>query len=202
MNLLSLIPGGIPVKLILCTIFWLTIAGVIEFQHRDIASLKATIVKTKAALADEQAGRLADREAESIAATRAAAAYKTESDRRIAEQKEIASETDHLASLARAHAAAADRADAGLRDVFKAAAAGSCGAAGNSGPAGFVQTADPDRGMPAVVFGELDGRAGRLAAALDQSRIAGLGCQRDYAALKAQVAAPAASAPADAASAP
>ena len=195
MNLLSLIPGSVPLRYVLCAIGWIAIAGVIEYQHHSIDTLRTS-------LATEKAGRQADRDAESIAAARAAAAYKTESDRRIAAQQDITNETIHLASLARAHAAAAVRADTGLRDVFQAAAA--CRGAAPADPAasGVSQAAGSDTGLPALVFGELDDRAGRLAAALDQSRIAGLGCQRDYAALNAQVAAPAASAPADAASAP
>lgn len=192
--LLDLFPGGLSIKFILCAVFWLTIAGVIEIQHRDIASLKATIVKTKAALADEKAGRQADRDAESIAAARAAAAYKAESDRRIAEEQDIANETIRRSNSARAAAVAAARADGSLRAVFAAAAACRGAPAGNPRPAGSGASAADPGGMPAVVFGELDGRAGRLAAALDQSRIAGNACVESYQALKAQVAAPAASA--------
>jgi hypothetical protein len=121
------------------------------------------------------------RAAELDQARAAEAAQRAEEQRRrVALQGAI---DDVLAQLrsARADAADARAAADSLRGAADAAAGRCDGGAGVDSAAAAASAAEPGAGrVLADVLGELDERAGALAAALDRSRIAGIACERAY----------------------
>lgn len=141
---------------------------------------QAQLGNARAALATEKAERAADELAATQAVAKQLAANLAETERRNAAQKEIddaalqdrvRAEADHASQLS-----AADR----LLQRAKARAAGGC-----SAPSG-TQAVEP--GAPAESTTDLlidvqrrvGEVAGQLAAFADQSRIAGLACERAY----------------------
>lgn len=176
--LLALVPGGL--RFWLCFIFWLAIAGVIEYQHHQIDGLQVS-------LQAEKAGRAQDRAAEAVAAASAAETNQAETARRAAAQLEITNEAQRLSNIERAAVARAATADVGLRDAFRAAAPACRGAAaGDPGPAGVSDPAGSSESVQSDVFGRLDDAAGILADFAWSSRNAGLICQQSYRSLKAK----------------
>jgi hypothetical protein len=97
-------------------------------------------------------------------------------------------ETARLATLARTHADADRRAaDAAHRSLLDAARSFATLPASPDSPAAAGGEAAAGPGLLlANVLGGLDEAAGELAAALDQARIAGLACERAYAAIEGQ----------------
>jgi FtsZ-interacting cell division protein ZipA len=96
-------------------------------------------------------------------------------DAKAAQVKLAAEAARKIAQHRVAAAAASDR----LRDAADAAAARAREQCTDSTPASGGEAADPGN-MLALVLGEVDDIAGRLAEALDKSRSAGLTCERLY----------------------
>lgn len=131
------------------------------------------------------------RHAQAIADAQAAARQASEDARRrehdiIDRTEEIVANARQTVEALRADAAAADRAADGLRlsAARYAAAARRCTGTPAT-PAGGSPPADPSAGMQdgdrlLVVLGQLDARAGALAAHADAARAAGDACQRAY----------------------
>lgn len=189
MSVLDLIPGVAVIKtyarMIEAGVFVVAIVGIAG----SMAWLHHDAVKAKAALVAEQAAHKRDLKLEADAATAGALANLAEGARRQADQSEINDETHRLASHARDAAVAADRGDAGVRSAFRSAAPRGCAAAADPGPVAVSQAASAASGdLRADVFGELDERAGRMAAALDLASIAGRACERSYDALTPTIA--------------
>ncbi len=107
---------------------------------------------------------------------------RAEEQRRTEAIKEVQREAQRSIDRRMADARAADRAHVGMLDAARAAArSGACpgATAADRGDA----AASPGCAVLADVLGELDERAGALAAALDGCRTAGLACERTYNAL-------------------
>ena len=137
---------------------------------RDIAQIEARIDKERAAAA------LATRDAvQQARATEQA---------RVTQLSEIANAAETKAIQARRDADAARTAAGRLRNAAATVAAAACPAPGNSTVAAASQAASSPAGMLAVVLGEIDERAGILAAYADAAAGAGNACQSAYGALK------------------
>lgn len=106
---------------------------------------------------------------------------RTEEQRRIAAQTEIANAAKQEAELARADARAADAVAGQLRQRVAALVAAS--RAGNSSATTGSEAAGDPLGMLADVLSRADRRAGILAEYADAARIAGQACERAYGAL-------------------
>jgi hypothetical protein len=119
------------------------------------------------------------------AAASAADAYRAETERRTAAQREALDEHQRRATLAAADAASAVDAAERLRRRAAGLAARGCGAAGDTALAG----ASPPGAAPAVVLADVLGRCvervRQLAADADRARDAGQTCERAYDALTA-----------------
>lgn len=114
------------------------------------------------------------------------AADAAETERRLAAQRENIDETTAQLNRARADADAARAAGQRLR----AQLASYVSSRENTGPshsgfAGISEAAGSGVNLLAELFSEADATAGELAKALDQSRAAGLSCERAYESLKA-----------------
>lgn len=105
-----------------------------------------------------------------------------ESNRRTAAIEGTAHDADQAASAARADADAAHSAGDRLR--VRLAAAERRRAAGNPSAAGASAATDSPGLVPYDVFEGVRAAGERIAAFADQSRIAGLACERSYGALK------------------
>ena len=183
MSLLDMIPGVAAVKSYAIVILIATIGG-------SFLWLKHSNVTLKAAVKTEQQGRADDNTKAVAAAATETIVNLAEGARRQAAQKDSQDETQRLASRARADALAAVRDDPRLRAAFSAAtpAPGRCAGPGDPGAVAVGQAASASGGsVQSDVFGELDDRAGRLAAALDDAYIAGRGCEREHDSLKPPV---------------
>lgn len=110
-----------------------------------------------------------------------------ETARRLAEQQELQHAHDLEISRARADRDRAAAAAGSLRGQLAAfVAAVARPAAGDPAAAGERQAAGSAVDLLADLFGRADARAGELAAALDESRAAGLQCERSYDALSSR----------------
>ena len=117
------------------------------------------------------------------AAASANEAARTEEQRRVAAQAEIANEAQRLSTHARDAAAAGAPASRQLRDDF--AARGGPGA-GNPAAPGLRAPSASGNDLYANVFRELDQRASDLALAADLAIVSGQQCERSYDALTAK----------------
>jgi hypothetical protein len=116
-------------------------------------------------------------------AASAADAYRAESERRTAAQREALDEHQRLATLAAADAASAVGAADRLRQRAAALAARGCGAAGHPAAAGPGAPEAPAAGVFPDVLGRCVDRVRLLAAVADDARAAGSTCERAYDAL-------------------
>lgn len=127
-------------------------------------------------------------ELERINARRAAAMARAEIAQREQEAEWVATQQEiaHVASLARQHADADRRAADGAHQRLLNAARAAAQPAERPAAAGGGETASGPGLLLADLLGSADGIAGELAAALDQSRIAGLACEAAYRAIQGQ----------------
>lgn len=124
-----------------------------------------------------------ERAAYSEAAASAAVASQNETARRIAAQEEITREAQQRAASAALDAASAARAADGLRAQLREYTARSRAPSSNpTAPASCPSTAEAVS-LLAEMLAESDERAGIYAQAADESRSAGLACERSYDAL-------------------
>ena len=91
-----------------------------------------------------------------------------------------ATEAAALRKLAERHRASAVVAGKRLQDAAADAAERARAQCADTGAAELRDPADDPIGMLGRVLGEIDSHAGALASALDESRTAGLACQREY----------------------
>lgn len=176
MSLLDAIPGVRWVEFGVVAIAVASAASVMLVQHEQILA-------GKTALAQEQAGRAADRAAMASAAASASEAARTEEQRRAAAITETSNEAIRQASHARDDAVTAADAAGRLRQRAAAVAAGCSRTAGDpAAAAGSAPAPDPGPVL-ADVLGRLGDAAGQLAVAADGARIAGQACTASYEAL-------------------
>jgi hypothetical protein len=151
-----------------------------DVWHAEDAAEKA---ETVAAQAVQDKQRILATYAE--AAASAAADNAAKSARILADQGEAANEAQRQTNRARTDAAGAAGAAVGLRDAARTAAARCRGGAGNpSAVASGASAAAIGVALFPDLLGEMADAGGKLAAALDQSRIAGRLCEQSYGALK------------------
>lgn len=128
---------------------------------------------------DQQALQLAQAQAAALEVAR------TEEQRRVKAIEEITNESKKQIEQARADAAAADAVADGMHEQARRLAARGSQCTGNTTTADRSQAA---RATDAVVLADLfrraDAAAGRLAAAYDRARAAGLACERAYDAVR------------------
>jgi hypothetical protein len=128
---------------------------------------------TKTAFSDyREATEKASREAE-------ARNRNTETELRNAQDKH-ATEAAALRKLADRHRANAATAGQRLQDATANAAARARAQCADTGASDLRDSADDPAGMLGRVLSEIDNHAGALASALDDSRSAGLACEREY----------------------
>ena len=156
------------------------LVGVLKVQAWHQETL-VSLAQSKAAQAETRTAQIVA--AYASAAASAASAAQAETSRRVIAQGEANDEAQRLSTRARADAAGAAAAGAGLRDAARTVAA-RCGGLPSSAAAVATSASSPEAGpLLAELLGELAERGGRLAAALDESRIAGYACARSYDAL-------------------
>ena len=156
------------------------VAGFVGFlggsHHRGVLADR-DLAKERAAFA----------QAHSVAASAAQAAEaqaRAEERRRTFRVMETSDAAQTAAAAARADRARADRAAGQLRDAYTAVAAALTSRAGqDSAPAAGGPPAGGAGLVLADVFGGVEGLLREAGAALDQSRVAGLACERSYDAL-------------------
>lgn len=171
MNVINLIPGARVAEAWVIGTVMALVAGALFMQHEQN-------VKLKLKLTNSIEGRQADREAMAAAARLAIAQNKADTAAMTVQQKENADESQRIETRARTAAVAAAVSDLGVRHAFAAAAAGRCAASGSAAAASGIDSAPAAGVVLSDVFGRADGRAGELAAALDQSHARGLACER------------------------
>lgn len=124
-----------------------------------------------------------ERAAHSEAAASASAAALTETARRIAAQEEITREAQQRAASAALDAASAARAADGLRAQLREYTARSRAASSNPTATASCPSTAEAVSLLSEMLAESDDRAGIYAQAADESRNAGLACERSYDAL-------------------
>ena len=117
------------------------------------------------------------------AARRAEAEQRAEEGRRTAAMGRVVEDAQRNINRARSDAAAARAAGVGLRDELARARARSCAAGGDSAASEGGAAADATEALLANVQLRLDRAAEELAGFADESRAAGLACERAYGAL-------------------
>lgn len=140
----------------------------------------------RASLAEEKAGRSADRARAAEAAASASEAYRAEESRIRAEQKGITDEADQQAVRLADDRRAAPAVNQRLRDAQSATAARSCATAGDPRPPGPGPAASTPADLLAYVQSRLDEAEDRIVDFADDSSLAGITCKRSYDALKAK----------------
>lgn len=169
---------------------WFVLAFVVSavvtyawFEGRDYGTDKANAAWQHKW--DQQALQLANAEARALEVAR------TEEQRRIKAIEDITNESKKQIEQARADAAAADAVADSMHEQARRLAARGGQCASNATTTNRSQAA---RATDAVVLAELfrraDAAAGRLAAAYDQARAAGLACERAYDAVRNAKAVP------------
>jgi uncharacterized protein HemX len=179
MNILDLIPGGRTVQLaVVAVLAALLIGGVTYGVHSYNESLRSegraeVQVKWDKAAKEQEQRALAE-----------AAANAAETNRRLAAQQESQRAHDLELAQARADAASAASAADRLRARANQLAAAARRSAINPAVVGNSETASSAADVLADVLGRVVERARQLASFSDESRAAGLQCQREYEELK------------------